>query len=86
MPHAASHCVSLQGEGVPGLQPQVHCPPPGGDHLATAATVVVGVVSCLIQARSILVNIDIGVFTGVITALITECYQVDTGTGDGEHS
>ena len=42
--HVASHCVSLQGEVVPGPHPLVHRPPPGGAHMATAATAVVGLV------------------------------------------
>ena len=84
--HAASHCASLQGEGVPGLHPQVHSPPPGGDHMATAATGVGGEVSCLPKARSIQMQEYHSLLTGVITAQITECYQVDPGTGGGEQS
>ena len=84
--HVASQCVSLKGEGVPGLQPLVHCPPPGGLHCATAVTGVVGGVSCLPKSRSIQMQVYISLPTGVITALITECYQVDPGMGGGEHS
>ena len=89
--HDAIHSVSLQGEGVPGLQSLVDSPPTSGRHLANGAIAVavilkVGPMKCLQQLGSILVNGEIGPFTGVVAALITECYQVDSSTGGGEHS
>ena len=83
--HGAIHCASLQVEGVPGLQLLVHRAPTRGVHLATAASVV-GEESCLIQSASILVHVDFSPLTMGIVASITECYQVDPGTGGGEHS
>ena len=86
--HLASHYFSLQGEGVSSLQSQVHCPPTSGAKLAKwiAIITVVGVVSYLLQTGSILVKVDPGLLTYVISGLITECYQVDPSTGGGEHS
>ncbi len=81
-----SHCASPQVYGVAGLQSLVDSPPPGGPHLATAATGVAGVVSCLLQPDPVLVDVDLGRLTGVILASITECYQVNTGTGGSELS
>ena len=87
MVHVASHCVSLQGEGVPGLQSLVHCQPPGGLYPAIAATgVIEGLVFCLPKPRPIVMKVYRSLLTGVYAALITECYQVDPGTGGSEHS
>ena len=53
-PHLASHCTSLQGEGVPGLQLLVHSAPTSGAHPATVATAEEGgVVRCLVLKLSI---------------------------------
>ena len=82
MAHVAHNCVSPQVYGAAGLQSLVDSPPPGGRHLAIAGTVVVGFVFCLLQLDPILVNVDLT----PLSALITECYQIHTGTGGGELS
>ena len=83
--HVAIHCLSLQGDGVPGLQPLVHRAPTSGLHPATTASVV-GEVFCLTQNVSILVNVDISLLARVIESQIAECYQVDPIKGGGELS
>ena len=55
--HVAIHCVSKEGEGVPGLQLLVDSPPTSGLHRAFLATVyqVPGLVFCLAHPPSIVV-------------------------------
>ena len=82
-PYPTTHCASPQVYSVAGLQSLVDSPASGGGHPAIAAT---GVVSCLLQPDPVLVDVDGGLLTGVIAGLITECDQVDPGTGGRELS
>ena len=78
--HVTSHTASPQVYGVAGLQLLVQSPPLCGAHIVPAARAVEGVVSCL-QPDSVLADVDPGLLTGVSDGPITECYQVNPGTG-----